>query len=121
VRQSFCEELRVRIGGGLEAEGPSRDIFLTGKDDGVIGPSCITSAAGARGPRRRSGLSLLGSITVGGGVSRESMRPMASMAPPSISVRSLSVAEPEKDGVRSGDRSGRRGAVVSRIGEGSGE
>jgi hypothetical protein len=94
---------------GVFAESPN-DIPLMGNELGVIGlPS--SSAAGWRGSKVRFNLSrgLRGSEIVGGGVSRESIRPIASIAPPSISVRSFSVAESVRSGDLSGDRSGRRG------------
>lgn len=77
------------------------DVPLVGKDVGVIGPLLTTSAAGSSpfafsSSMRISGLSrLLGSPTMGGGVSRESISPISSIAPPSMSVSSVMEAEDE--------------------------
>jgi hypothetical protein len=69
-----------------------------------------TTSAGADKVGTESPLSFLGSMMVGGGVSRESIRPIASIAPPSISVRSLIVAELFIELTeRVGERSGRLG------------
>ena len=80
-----------------------------------MGLDSSTSAAGA------NALSFLGSTMKGGGVSRESIRPIASMAPPSIWVRSSIVAEADMDGVREGDREGREGSSRRLSGVVSGE
>lgn len=80
----------------------------------MIGPAS-TSAAGAR--ESDNGLfSRFTSSIEGGGVSLESTRPMASIAPPSISVRSVIVVEDVNIGVREGDLSGRAGSSRCMIG-----
>jgi hypothetical protein len=71
----------------------------------------VSSAAGAKAGTERP-LSFFGSVIVGGGASRESIRPMASIAPPSNSVRSLIVAELCIElSERVGERSGRLGPL----------
>lgn len=90
-----------------------KDAFLEGKELGVIGPPSKSGAEDkGNGPNVKSGFSLLlGSITVGGGVSRESINPIASIAPPSNSVRSVMVVDWVMAGeVRTGERVGRRGS-----------
>ena len=61
----------------------------------AVGGDIPISASGDCGetPLLKSDLFLRVAISTGGGVSRESTSPIASIAPPSISVRSLSVAE----------------------------
>lgn len=115
------------------------DAPRVGNDVGVIGPLLTTSAAGsssfafgsssfafgsspfafgsssfAMSSSIRS--CLLGSPTVGGGVSLESMSPISSIAPPSNSVSSAIETEDEYGRVgvapREGDRSGRAGVLL---------
>lgn len=101
------------------------DAPRVGNDVGVIGPLLTTSAAGsssfafgsssfAMSSSIRS--CLLGSPTVGGGVSLESMSPISSIAPPSSSVSSAIETEDEYGRVgvapREGDRSGRAGVLL---------
>lgn len=114
------------------------DAPRVGNDVGVIGPS-TTSAAGSSpfafgsgpfafgsGSMRISVFCpcLLGSPTVGGGVSRESISPISSIAPPSSSVSSAIETEDAYGRVgvapREGDRSGRAGVLLDG-GEGAGE
>ena len=84
---------------------PGREAPLAGKFFGASITSAGADRVGTDNP-----LSFLGSMMVGGGVSRESIRPIASIAPPSISVRSLIVAELCIELTeRVGDRSGRLG------------
>lgn len=110
------------------------DAPRVGNDVGVIGPSLTTSAAGSSPFAFGSSAfafgsgtlasSLLGSPTVGGGVSLESISPISSIAPPSNSVSSAIETEDEyvRVGVvpREGDRSGRAGVLLDG-GEGTGE
>lgn len=108
------------------------DAPRVGNDVGVIGPLLTTSAAGSSSFAFGSSsfafgssafaLSssirscLLGSPTVGGGVSLESMSPISSIAPPSNSVSSAIETEDEYGRVgvapREGDRSGRAGVLL---------
>jgi hypothetical protein len=89
---------------------PGSDAPLAGSE--VRGGSISSAAAASVGTDRP--LSFFGSVTVGGGVSRESMRPIASIAPPSISVRSLIVAELFIELTeRVGERSGRLGLCMA--------
>lgn len=80
-------------GGGDVVE--DNDAPLAGNEVGVMGPLLTTSAAGSKpfalsSSIRISGLCFLpGSPTVGGGVSRESISPISSIAPPSMSVSSV--------------------------------
>lgn len=145
VRERVEEEVRewmeeVRSSGKEEATpGPisfagvgevglveDNDAPRVGNDVGVIGPSLTTSAAGSSAFAFGSALasSLLGSPTVGGGVSLESISPISSIAPPSNSVSSAIETEDEyvRVGVvpREGDRFGRAGVLLDG-GEGRGE
>lgn len=108
------------------------DAPRVGNDVGVIGPLLTTSAAGSSSfafgsssfafGSSASAMSssirscLLGSPTVGGGVSLESMSPISSIAPPSNSVSSAIETEDEYGRVgvapREGDRSGRAGVLL---------
>ena len=84
-------------GGGIGmAEGRLSDGPRDGKEEGVMGRFTGTSATGAGGTVEKLGLSFRNSTACGGGVSRESIKPIASMAPPSMSVRSLIVADDEE-------------------------
>lgn len=80
-------------GGGDVVE--DNDAPLAGNEVGVMGPLLTTSAAGSKpfalsSSIRISGLCFLpGSPTMGGGVSRESISPISSIAPPSMSVSSV--------------------------------
>lgn len=94
------------------------DAPRVGNDVGVIGPLLTTSAAGSSSFALSSSIRscLLGSPTVGGGVSLESMSPISSIAPPSNSVSSAIETEDEYGRVgvapREGDRSGRAGVLL---------
>ena len=91
-------------------EGGS-DWPLDGRELGVMGPRSIKSVAGDNELNIKSGLSFFGSTTDGGGVSRESIRPISSIAPPNNFVKSLIVVGVEMvAGFRDGERSGRGGS-----------
>ena len=98
---------RGLAGGGIEPS-PSNAPRL-GNDPGITGSSDPSSAAGANEPRCRFACPLCDSASLSGEGSRGSVRPIASIAPPSISVSSLIVADVDNDGERDGDRLGRVG------------
>lgn len=68
-----------------------------------IGPSAPTSAAGASSPRGRSRRSLGSSTIVLESEPFESIEPIVSIAPPSMSVSSLMVADVDMECERDGD------------------
>lgn len=77
----------------VDVDGAFKDGPRDGRDEGVTEPLSESSAVGAEGETLRPALLLRGSVIIGGGVSRELTSPMASIAPPSISVKSFMVAD----------------------------
>lgn len=110
------------IWGGSMCAG---DVLGLGRVDplaGIARSLSSISAGGAKGPFRLGRSRFSGSVIVRGGVSLESIRPIASMAPPSISVRSLIVIDCGSAGFfRSGEREGRLGENSGRLGADSGD
>ena len=118
AESELLETCRVGcITGRADRAVPGREAPRVGRIFGVSTSSAAAAKVGTDKP-----LSFLGSVMVGGGVSRESIRPMASIAPPSISVRSLIVAELCIElSDRVGERSGRLGPLCADASDRCGE